>query len=241
MIRTLRCFGFALLVAGCSETGQNEIVYPAFAAPTVTSPIKIGAWTVTLDEAQIMFGPVYFCAAATGAATLCTTALAEIRRVSIIDALDSTPQSLGTVHGFSGTIRSASYDHGIHWFVTETEPTAESTALDGHSAVFVGQAQRGGQTITFTAHIDMPPPLQGERAVARVLTPVTIDNENTTLQVKFDVARWLASIDFDAAAASGVDSILIEPGSTEHSGIVSAMSNIAPPDFVWSGASVETP
>ena len=241
MIRTLACFGLALLVMGCSESGQHELFYPAFATPKTPSSFDVGTWTVTLDQASILFGPVYFCAAATGAATLCTTALAEIRKESFINALDSTPQPLGDVHGFSGTIRSASYDHGIHWFVTDKEPRAETNALDGHSAVFMGQARRGGQTISFQARIDVPPSLQGQRAVTRVLSPMTIDDENVQLDIEFDVAPWFAGIDFDAAATAGIDSLIIEPGSTMHSGIVSAMSNIAPPDFTWSDASTETP
>lgn len=241
MNRFLGCFAFALFLVGCSETGQSELYYPAFATSNVASPIEVGAWTVTLEQASLLFGPVYFCAAATGAATLCTASIAEIRQVSFVDLLDGDRQPLGEVHGFSGTIRSTSYDHGIHWFVTEAEPKPESLALNGHSAVFAGQAQRGGQTITFSAYIDMLPSLQGERAVTRVLTPVTVENENITLDVKFDVTQWLASIDFDAAAAAGAKSIVIEPESKAHSGIVSAISNITPPDFVWSDAGSETP
>lgn len=241
MIRTFAGFGLAILVMGCSETGQSELFYPAFATPIGPSPITVGAWTLTLEEASVMFGPVYFCAAATGAATLCTAAIAEIRQVSLIDALDSAPQPLGDVHGFSGTIRSASYDHGIHWFVTQSAPAAGNLALGGHSAVFVGQARRGEQTIKFEARMDIPPLLQGERAVTRVLTPVTIDNDDVTLEIKLDIARWLASIDFDAAAVAGVDSIVIAPDSPTYSGFVSAMSNVAPPEFVWSGDSIRTP
>jgi hypothetical protein len=241
MIRNATCFGLAVLVMGCSEPGPSELFYPAFVTPIVPSPIEVGGWTLTLDEASVMFGPAYFCAAATGAATLCTTAIAEIRQVSLIDARDSTPQRIGDVHGFTGTIRSASYDHGIHWFITESAPKADSLAPGGHSAVFVGQARRGGQTISFDARIDLQPPLQGERAVTRILTPVVIENENVTLDITFDIAEWLSSINFDAAAIAGADSLFIEPSSTAHSGIVSAMSNIAPPEFVWSGAGVGTP
>lgn len=241
MNRLLGCFAFALLVAGCSETGQTEIYYPAFATPTVAPTIEVGTWTVTLDQASVLFGPVYFCAAATGAATLCTAAIAEIRQVSFVDLLNGAQQPLGEVHGFSGTIRSTSYDHGIHWFVTETEPKPETQALNGHSAVFAGQAQRGGQTISFAAYVDVLPSLQGERAVTRVLAPVMVEDENVTLEVKFDVAQWLAGIDFDAAAAAGVKSIVIDPESKAHSGIVSAISNIAPPAFVWAEAGSETP
>lgn len=241
MIRTLACVGLAFLISGCSEGGQTEVVIPAFITSTVTSPIEMGAWSVTLDEASLLFGPAYFCAAATGAATLCTTAVAEIRQESLIDALDPNPQSLGDLRGFTGTIRSASYDHGIHWFVTEIEPGADNVALGGHSAVFAGKAHRGAQTIQFDARIDLPPPVQGERAVIRILEPVTLSSEDVKLDVKFDISQWISNIDFDAAADAAETSLVIEQGSKTHSGFVSSMSNLAPLEFVWSGTGVETP
>jgi hypothetical protein len=241
MIRTLACIGLAFLISGCSDGGQTAISFPAFATATAPLPLDIGGWTVTLDEASFLFGPAYFCAAATGAATLCTTAIAEIRQESLIDALDPNPQSLGDVQGLTGTIRSASYDHGIHWFVTEIEPGADNIALGGHSAVFAGQAQRGVQTIQFDARIDLPPPVQGERAVIRVLEPVTLSNENVKLDVQFDISQWISNIDFDGASNAGMTSLVIKQGSKEHSGFVSSMSNLAPLEFIWSGTGVTTP
>lgn len=240
MNRKTAWLGFAFFLMGCSEAGQSELYYPVTATSNVSSPLIVGEWTFNLDQASVLFGPVYFCAAATGAATLCSTAMAEIRSESTIDLLNPEPQSLGDVHGFSGTIRSASYDHGIHWFVTETEPRADDMALGGHSAVFTGQAQRGGQTVAFEARVDVQPPIQGERAVSRVLQPVVIENENAALEVRFDLAQWLSAIDFNAAAAAGIP-VLIEPNAAQHSKMVNVMSNLAPPTFVWSGAGVTKP
>jgi len=241
MIRTLACIGLAILISGCSDGGQTAISFPAFATPTASLPLEVGGWTVTLDEASFLFGPAYFCAAATGAATLCTTAVAEIRQESLIDALNPNPQALGDVHGFTGTIRSASYDHGVHWFVTEIEPAADNLALGGHSAAFAGRAQRGAETIQFDARIDIPPPVQGERAVVRVLEPVTLLGSEAKLEVKFDISQWISNIDFDAAATAGDKFLVIKQGSNTHSGFVSSMSNLAPLEFVWTGTGVETP
>lgn len=241
MIRTLACIGLALFISGCSDDGQTEISFPAIATPTASLPFDVGGWTVTLDKAALLFGPAYFCAAATGAATLCTTAIAEIRQESLIDALDPNPQSLGDVHGFTGTIRSASYDHGVHWFVTEIQPGADNVALGGHSAIFAGQAQRGAETILFDARIDIPPPVQGERAVIRILEPVTLASDEAKLEVKFDISKWISNIDFDAAASAGMTFLVIEQGSKTHSGFVSSISNLDPLEFVWSGPGVKTP
>lgn len=241
MKRTLAYVGLAFLISGCSEGGQTEVIFPAFVTSTAPSTMDVGTWSVTLDKASLLFGPAYFCAAATGAATLCTTAVAEIRRETLIDALDPNPQSLGDVHGFTGTIRSASYDHGIHWFVTEVEAGADNAAIGGHSAAFAGQARRGAQTIQFDARIDIPPPVQGERAVIRILEPVKLSSDDVQLEMKFDISQWISNLDFDAAANAGQTSLIIKQGSKEHSGFVSSISNLAPLEFVWSGTGVETP
>lgn len=241
MMRTLACVGLVLLISGCSEGGQTEVDFPAFVTSTGPSTIEVGTWSVTLDKASLLFGPAYFCAAATGAATLCTTAVAEIRQESLIDALDPNPQFLGDVRGFTGTIRSGSYDHGIHWFVTEIEPGADDLTLAGHSAVFAGQARRGAEIIQFDALIDIPPPVQGERAVIRILEPVTLSSDDVKLDVRFDISSWISNIDFDAAADEGKTSLVIEQGSKAHSGFVSSMSNLTPLEFVWSGTGVTKP
>ena len=240
MKRNVGCLAVTVGLMGCSDAGQVELYYPATATPVVASPLEVGEWTVTLEQASVLFGPVYLCAAATGAATLCSTAMAEIRREVVVDLANPLPQSLGDVHGFSGTIRSGSYDHGIHWFVTETEARADNLTLGGHSAVFVGKAQRGGQTVAFDAHIDVPPPIQGERAVTRIFSPVTIDSEDVALDMRFDVATWLGAIDFDNAATTA-GPLVITPDSAMHSSLVNVISNLAPPEFVWSGSGKTTP
>ncbi|MEO7328583.1 MAG: hypothetical protein ABI193_08400, partial [Minicystis sp.] len=173
-------------LTGCSGTGQPEVAYQAFAAPIAASTITAGDWTVTLDEATLAFGPVYFCASASGSADLCETALGELTEIRAVDLLDPSPQALGEARGFTGTIRSASYDYGIHWFLTEEAPTAAGPAPGGHSARFAGQATKAGSSLRFVADVDVIPQFQGQRAVPSAAASAVIEGSDVRLDVGFD-------------------------------------------------------
>jgi hypothetical protein len=189
--------------------------------------------TLTLDEAIVAFGPAYFCAAASGSATLCETALAELTEIASIDALDPTPQLLGTVNGFTGEIRSASYDFGVHWFLTENQPTPAPAAPGGHSAVFRGRAVGADATVTFVASIDILAQFQGQRAVPTAKASAIVSETGSRLEVHVDPGAWLAGVDWQAAAASSADVYPIEIGSPEHNAIVIAMVSTHPPELLW--------
>lgn len=219
---------------GCSGTGQPEVSYPAFGEATMPGAIQAGAWTVTLDEAKIAFGPVYFCAAASGSAALCNTAIGEITEVSAIDGLDGTPQPIGTVHGFVGSIRSASYDFGIHWFLTEEAPVAAPAAPGGHSAHFAGTAVKGGESVRFVADVDVIAQFQGQRAVPSAAASAAITGDDERLAVSFDPGSWIGKVDFDEAPIGAQETYVIAPGSRNYGAIVIAMTAETPPVFGWS-------
>lgn len=223
-----------LLAAGCSGTGQPEIAYDAHAVGTPSREIAAGDWTVTLDEATVAFGPVLLCASASGSATLCETALSEITDIARIDALDPEPQRIGVVRGFTGTIRSASFDFGIHWFMTESSPVAAPAAPGGHSARLRGRATRGDEALDFTADVKVLAQFQGQRAVTSVPANATVGEEGAVLTVHFDPSAWVAAIDFDELAAEAPGSAAITPGDRAHDAIVIAMVAQRPPELVWS-------
>jgi hypothetical protein len=194
---------------------------------------------VTLSEAAIAFGPVYFCAAASGSATLCETAVAELPRIAAIDGLDPSPQRIGQVNGFEGDLRSASYDYGVHWFLTEPAPVGDPHAAGGHSARLVGEARRGEQEVNFTATIDVVAQFQGQRSVPSAPVSAHVKGDgDVRLDVRFDVGAWVTEIDWDAAAETGNGTYTIEPGSRDHNALVIAMVSTDPPQFVWSGGGV---
>jgi hypothetical protein len=228
------CILAPLLAASCSGTGQPEVVYSGFAVGTPASAIAAGDWTVTLDVAAVAFGPVYFCAAEAGSATLCETAIAEIPRVTRVDALDPTPTPLGDVRGFEGAIRSASYDYGIHWFLTDPSPVADAASPGGHSARLSGRAVRGTEAVEFIAEVDVLAQFQGQRAVPSAPVSAGVEGDGVRLDVHFDAGEWIGGIDFDAAAKSGDAPYTIEAGSSSYNAIVIAMVSAGSPQFVWS-------
>ncbi|WP_437658588.1 hypothetical protein [Sorangium sp. So ce1182] len=226
---------------GCAGTGQPEVSYLAQAEASPPGAIAAGGWTVALDEASVAFGPVQFCAAASGSSTLCSTAIAEMLSIARVDLLDPEPQPLGRVHGFEGEIRSASFDYGIHWFLTESAPARSPAAPGGHSAHLRGRATRGADALDFVADVDAVPQFQGQRAVPSVAVAATVGAEPVELAVRFDVGAWLARVDFDALAEDaggegGAAEVVIAPGSRAHNALVIAMTAQSPPAFVWSGA-----
>lgn len=224
----------ALAATGCAGTGQPELSYEAAAAGAAPREVVAGDWAVTLEEATIAFGPVYFCAAATGSATLCETAVAEITAVSSVDGLDPAPQPLAGVRGFTGEIRSASFDYGIHWFITEPAPVAAPEAPGGHSAVLRGRAARAdGAALSFTAAVDVKPQKQGQRAVTSVPASATVGEDGARLEVRFDPHAWIERVDFDELAAGGAAEVAIAPGDRAHDALVIAMGSQLPPAFVW--------
>jgi hypothetical protein len=237
-----RLCGFVLTTAiaaitGCSGTGQPAVDYPAFAVVSAPGAIAAGDFTVSLDEALVAFGPAYFCASATGSSTLCDAALAEITETTAIDALGPEVQPLGQVRGFTGEIRSTSYDYGVHWFLTENEPKPAPRAPFGHSARFQGTAERGDVSVSFVANIDVRPQFPGQRAVTTAPASAIITEESAVrLEVHLDVAPWIAAIDWEAAAVSTESPYVIEIGSPEHNAVVTAMQSSHQLSFVWAPA-----
>jgi hypothetical protein len=225
-----------LACAACSGTGQPDVDYAAFAAPAAPGAISADhGWSVTLDQATVAFGPVYFCASESGSATLCQTAIGELLTTTAFDALDPTPRALGTAHGFIGKIQSASYDYGIHWFLTDDAPTPAPAAPGGHSAHFSGTAVKAGKTIHFRAEVDVVPQFQGQRAAPSQVATATITGEGEKLDIQFAVGQWFEHVDFDEAPV-GQDPYVISAGTRNHGAIVIGMTAEAPPTFVWSAA-----
>jgi hypothetical protein len=245
MLCSLRKTPVVLLLAACSGTGQSEVSYPAYAVVVPPSGLSVGAWTVTISEAAFAFGPLYFCSAAQAG---CEVANSELLAITRIDALDPSPQPIGQVRGFEGDIRSASFDYGIHWFVTESHAQADPAAPDGHSARFVGRADNGDLSFNFVVNVDVKredrPENRGLRAVSSVAAKAAIRGDRARLDVRFDVQEWLRKgverLDFEGFSASGCELCTIDSSSatTSHTAITQAMQGNPAPEFVWSGADV---
>lgn len=225
-----------LFCAACTGTGQPEASYEAYAVMAPSDHLEVGDWEISLYEAKVAFGPTYFCAAASGSATLCEAATAELATIVTLDGLDPDPQPLGRVRGFVGDLRSASYDYGIHWYPSESTPTADPHAPEGHSAVLRGQATRGAESVGFVALVDAVAQIQGQRVVPSAPVAAHVAGDEARLDVRLDAGSWLGGVDFDALAAAGPGPVTIQAGDRDHDAIVIAMTSTSQPVFTWSGA-----
>ncbi len=239
-MRYASIFTAAVVLSGCTDTGQPEVSFPAYFVPNPElSSFVVGDVTVDLSEARVAFGPAYFCASASGSATLCETALGEIRSDTVIDLLQTDQQSLGTYRGFVGNVQSASYDHGIHWYMSQQEPRVSSEALDGHSARFRGTATRAGVSKAFEMNVDLVPQYRGQRGVPTVAIEQGAVFESgksistKSIEVRLDVASWLSKVDYEQMLASSADPYVIEAGSTDHDSVVIRMVSNSPAGFVF--------
>jgi hypothetical protein len=222
-----------LLFAACNDTGQEFVTYPIVAAGVSPGPFAAGDWQVTLTRAQVGLGPLYFCATSGASASLCPVALAELTDTVTVDALATTAQPLGDVHGVTGPIRSMTFDYAITWLTTETSAKPKSGAPGGHSARFEGTATKGSETVHFVADVDVVPRYQGSRAVegARVMADVVDDH--VEVDVVVDPRDWWKNVDFDALAAQGGDPVVVAPGSRAYNAVVVAMTANYRPSFTW--------
>jgi len=229
----MRFSSLMLLVAlvGCGETGQRVISYDAVSVGDA-APFVVGNWTITLTNAKLGLGPLYFCATASASADLCPAAVNELADVVTIDLLSSTPTHFGTIRGTTGSIRSVTFDYGITWFTTQIAATPFPTAPDGHSLVLAGHAEAGGaqpQAYDFAGTVDIAPQFAGSLVMQGYAAVETVTTDQLQLVATLRPADILREVDFDALAAHPV----IAPGDDAHNAITTALTTVGGPVFSW--------
>lgn len=191
-----------LACAACGATGE-----PAFTAPLRArggaAELQAGAWTVTLEQAEVGLGPLYLCATAAASSELCATAAAEFAAVAAVDATDPDPQELGELDVLPGQIRSAMLDYGVTWLKTQAKPGAQEGAPGGSAARFAGVAVSGDMSFEFSAAVTVAPVLRGSRTIEGLRIGPFDLAPGGALAVTVDAAAWWAGVDFDALAALG--------------------------------------
>jgi hypothetical protein len=227
----------AVTVPACIEASQRPVAYEARAVSRGNGTAVVGEWTITLSRADVALGPFYFCAATSGSATLCASSVAELAHVSVVSALAPIPTRLGTVRGFTGPIRSASYDFGISWFDTQIAPTPAPALPGGHSIHLEGEARKGAVHFPFVADVDVVPQRQGQNAVSTSPAAADVISDATRLEIVLEPAAWLRQVDLDdiaaRVAATGQTPFVIAPGSPEHGALLVGLKNLAPLELRW--------
>lgn len=225
-----------LLLAACGDTGRARVEIPLSGSGVAPRSVALGEAVLTLTRADVGFGPAYFCASEAGRAELCEVALAELRETVMVHALDPAAQTLGVMQGTSGEVRSAIYDLGITWLLTENQPRALPNAPEGHGVILEGQLARGAQSLHFRAAIDIPPRTRGDAAINAQRTRATIDEAGARLALAIDPHAWVDRLDVDALFALDGDGdgfVEIDPGSPSYESIVQGIVSRAPVRFDW--------
>ena len=226
--------GLSALV-GCGDTGRERLELAVDATGTSARTLEIGGARITLTRADLAFGPAYFCASEAGRAELCEVALAELREAVSFRALEPQPQPLGSLTAVSGEVRSALFDYGISWLVTQTQPAARPSTPERHSAILEGILTQGERTLRFRADIDVTAGARGDAAVNGQRTRHVLD-AGTRLTLQVDPSAWVDRLDAAALLALDTDGdgfVLIPAGSVAYQSVVQGMLTRAPVRFAW--------
>ncbi len=219
-----------LALAGCTDTGLTFVTVPVEAQGATESTFVQDGWSVVLTKAELGLGPLYLCATAGANTEFCEAATLEFLKGTTIDGLDPAPQAIGELLGTTGTVRSAFFDYGIPWLLTQTEPMAlegvpggpATVPVDdsdyvpaGHSARFSGSATCTGgaavccpdnpddcpATFDFQANLDIVALGPGNAAVNGVETEWLVTESPVKLTLRFDPLAWWQEVDFARLAA----------------------------------------
>jgi hypothetical protein len=226
-----------LVATGCGHTGRDYVSFDMYGEGVSDATFEVDGWQVTLERADVAFGPAYFCATDSSVMDMCATALAELLEPATVDALDPSPQPLGEIQGVTGTVRSGFHDYGIYWLKTQARPTTSAAAPEGYSAVFEGVAVRDDEEFRFEARVRLEPRLEGTAAVIGARTVHELTVETRALTVHIDPVAWWSRLDFDSLAEAAPDDggpVVLEPDSPPYDRLVAAMRVNAIPTFQWS-------
>ena len=195
----------SMLSLGCSEMSQERIEIPlSVEGVDLSSPIRArDDVDVTLERAQLAFGPLYLCAGST-AGDLCETARLEWLGSAVIDLGSPEPREVGLLKGVTGEVRSWMYDLGISSQLTRSDPFTLDAAreLDGASISLEGYAEVDGISVPFmisleasqTDDTELGVPLVRKSSSDRFMHDVTRDDRRLT--VRFDARAWVQRLNF---------------------------------------------
>jgi hypothetical protein len=235
-----------LAIAGCTGTGVTDIsLWLETGGTRIAAPVEVDGWRVTLERADLAFGPLYLCSS-TKAGHNCDTARAEWTGTAVVSALEPRTRPAGILQGTKGTVRSWMFDLGIVSLLTHDEPVplAAAVTLGGNSLVVSGAAERDGVVVRFEAAIPIRQGTEAERGipVLRKSDSEPFEHElsgaDRALRIRFDARAWIGGIDFNALAASCEDTgcadpLGIDPDSQGGRAIRTALEAGERPTFEW--------
>ncbi len=194
---TLLLLLLPLLFSGCTSPGQRPIELPLFVSGTSNDVVDTGGGAqLTLQRADLAFGPLYLCAGVT-AGELCETARLEWLDTAVVDMLADNRVQVGTLRGVTGAVRSWMFDYGISSQLTRNEPYVLEAAeqLGGTSFVGEGVARSGNKALPFVVRVAIAQNNETELGVPVVRKSATQDfayevtEDASGLLLRFDVSE----------------------------------------------------
>jgi hypothetical protein len=241
---------FACALAGCGDVGQSQAEVPLYVSGTeLARPVvAVGDVMLTVDRAELAFGPLYLCAGAQ-AGELCDAARLEWLGSVRVDLKEPEPRQAGTLSGTTGRVRSWMYDLGISSQLTENEPLVLDAAreLGGASLVVEGRASHDGSDVPFVVGVVVQQGAAVERGVP-VVRKGTGDafNHDVTgaelgLWVRFDAGAWLSKLDLRAELADSAcvaegdcsEPLRFAPDGVAYRGLHNAVVSGRRPELSW--------
>jgi hypothetical protein len=203
---------------------------------------------LTIDRAELAFGPLYLCAGAQ-AGELCDAARLEWLGSVRIDLKEPEPRRAGTLSGTTGHVRSWMYDLGISSQLTESDPFLLDAAqeLGGASLVVEGRARQGDFEVPFVVGVVVQQGGDVERGVPVVRKGTgDVFNHDVTgtepgLWVHFDASAWLAKLDLRSELADSAcvavgdcsEPLRLPPDGVAYRGLHNAVVSGRRPTLNW--------
>tara|TARA_B100000683_G_C12467560_1_gene546617 strand:+ start:329 stop:1195 length:867 start_codon:yes stop_codon:yes gene_type:complete len=216
-------------VLGCPDVGLVGTQFPLYVAGTdIAEPVvAMGDVSVTIDRADLAFGPLYLCAGAT-AGDLCDTARYEWLDSVVVDTTLSESVMVGELSGTTGTVRSWMYDLGFSSQLTRDDPFVLQAAKELGDASFIleGTAVVEGLALPFSVTVPIQQTEDTELGVPVIRKGSSdsfyreIDTSEQSLLVRFDSSAWITGMDFRSFVSDDTCTnegpAMVCEGATEH-------------------------
>jgi len=248
--------GLLALLSCRAETAGKAIRFDTAAQGAIDQGQPVAAfvttkgWTVELESAYAVLGPVYYYGGAPmarvhplwrlvgGVAHACAThaqfdygtVLGEVLEQYVVDLLATNPTSTGEVPGEAGTCQSVELH--VHppgdQQLPAGSPAAAFDRLGGASILLEGLATKDGSQVLFRAALDVPD--EGTmRIVQNIAASVELNDASEqpgrlVLQVLVDA--WLDQVDFASLGESDTDGrLLFSEGTQARTALLQAVRN----------------
>ncbi len=200
---SLFCLSSALFSC-TSPTAQQPVQLQLQLAGQAPSSLSLADGTaLDFSSAQLAFGPLTLCPGRQSGA-LCETARMEWLDSAVVDLLDPNPTSVGSIDGFTGTVRSYMYDLGYVSLLTTEQPLklSAATQLDDTSLLARGEVStEANQPIPFvisvvakqSGEIDRGQPMVRSSTNADFEHEVTLQDESLT--ARFSLEELLVDLE----------------------------------------------